>query len=140
MFERYLLAWHRRPDLAAVELLSFLDGLQSYWLRDPDIDFLAQWEFFADRFFATLNQRLSAALRWPKTTSMQGRRDLGAAASGNRAGAPVGRQTSAAHCAGPGAAAPIASRGVRRMRLLARPDTAAPAASASAGQVSDPRP
>lgn len=51
MFEHYLLAWHPRPDLAAVELLSFLDGLQTYWLRDPDIDFLAQWEFFADRFF-----------------------------------------------------------------------------------------
>ncbi|QFG22227.1 TetR/AcrR family transcriptional regulator [Actinomadura sp. WMMB 499] len=52
MFERYLLAWHPRPDLAAVELLAFLDGLQSYWLRDPDIDFLAQWDLFADRFFA----------------------------------------------------------------------------------------
>ncbi|MFV2176757.1 TetR/AcrR family transcriptional regulator [Actinomadura sp. LOL_016] len=51
MFEHYLLAWHPRPDLAAVELLSFLDGLQTYWLRDPGIDFLAQWELFADRFF-----------------------------------------------------------------------------------------
>ncbi|UUU28474.1 TetR/AcrR family transcriptional regulator [Streptomyces sp. CA-210063] len=51
MFEHYLLAWHPRPDLAAVELLSFLDGLQLHWLRDSDIDFLAQWELFADRFF-----------------------------------------------------------------------------------------
>ncbi|MDL4816479.1 hypothetical protein [Actinomadura opuntiae] len=51
MVERYLLAWHPRPDLAAVELLSFLDGLQHHWLRDPGIDFLAQWDLFADRFF-----------------------------------------------------------------------------------------
>ncbi|UGQ11368.1 TetR/AcrR family transcriptional regulator [Yinghuangia sp. ASG 101] len=51
MFERHILAWHPRPDLAAVELLSFLDGLQHHWLRDPGIDFLAQWEVFADRFF-----------------------------------------------------------------------------------------
>ncbi|KAB2375050.1 hypothetical protein F9B16_26840 [Actinomadura montaniterrae] len=51
MFERYLLSWHPRPGLAAVELLSFLDGLQLHWLRDPGIGFLAQWELFADRFF-----------------------------------------------------------------------------------------
>ncbi|HSA52271.1 MAG TPA: TetR/AcrR family transcriptional regulator [Yinghuangia sp.] len=51
MFEHWILAWHPRPDLAAVELLAFLDGLQHYWLRDPGIDFLAQWETFADRFF-----------------------------------------------------------------------------------------
>lgn len=52
MIERYLLAWHPRPGLAAVELLAFLDGLQLNWLRDPGIDYLAQWEAFADRFFA----------------------------------------------------------------------------------------
>jgi AcrR family transcriptional regulator len=52
MFERSILAWHPHPNLAAVELLAFLDGLQHYWLRDPDIDFLAQWETFADRFFS----------------------------------------------------------------------------------------
>ncbi|GGO22942.1 TetR family transcriptional regulator [Microbispora rosea subsp. aerata] len=51
MLERYLLAWHPRPGQAAVDLLAFLDGLQLNWLRDPDIDFLAQWETFADRFF-----------------------------------------------------------------------------------------
>lgn len=51
MFEHHILAWHHRPDLAAVELLSFLEGLQHNWLRDPGIDFLAQWEIFADRFF-----------------------------------------------------------------------------------------
>ncbi|MGW3944041.1 TetR/AcrR family transcriptional regulator [Streptomyces phaeochromogenes] len=53
MVEEYLLAWHPRPGLAAVELLSFLDGLQLHWLRDSEIDFLAQWELFADRFFTT---------------------------------------------------------------------------------------
>jgi AcrR family transcriptional regulator len=52
MLEHYLLAWHPRPGPAATELLSFLDGLQLNWLRDPDIDFLAQWETFADRFYA----------------------------------------------------------------------------------------
>ena len=52
MIERYLLAWHPRPDRAAVDLLAFLDGLQLNWLRDDGIDFLAQWEDFADRFFA----------------------------------------------------------------------------------------
>jgi hypothetical protein len=39
--------------MAAIELLAFLDGLQLNWLRDPAIDFLAQWEGFADRFFGT---------------------------------------------------------------------------------------
>jgi AcrR family transcriptional regulator len=53
MLERYLLAWHPRPGLAATELLAFLDGLQLNWLRDPGIDFPAQWEIFADRFFAS---------------------------------------------------------------------------------------
>ncbi|MFB4296689.1 TetR/AcrR family transcriptional regulator [Actinomadura sp. NTSP31] len=53
MLQHYLLAWHPRPDLAAVELISFLDGLQLHWLGDDRIDFLAQWELFADRFFTT---------------------------------------------------------------------------------------
>ncbi|GAB3893816.1 TetR/AcrR family transcriptional regulator [Microbispora bryophytorum] len=53
MLESYLLAWHPRPGQAAVDLLAFLDGLQLNWLRDAGIDFLAQWEAFADRFFAT---------------------------------------------------------------------------------------
>jgi len=47
----HLLSWHPDPDAAAVELLSFLDGLQLNWLRDPDIDFRAVWRSFADRFF-----------------------------------------------------------------------------------------
>jgi AcrR family transcriptional regulator len=50
--EREMFAWHPWPGGAAVELLAFLDGLQLNWLRDPEIDFLAQWEAFADRFFA----------------------------------------------------------------------------------------
>ncbi|WP_433153685.1 hypothetical protein ACQPZ8_21025 [Actinomadura nitritigenes] len=41
----------RDAVLAAVEVFSFLDGLQLHWLSAPDIDFLPQWEFFADRFF-----------------------------------------------------------------------------------------
>ena len=45
-----LFAWHPEPDRAAVELLAFLDGLQLNWLRDPTIDFTAQWETYAARF------------------------------------------------------------------------------------------
>lgn len=52
MLERQVYAWHPRPDVAAVELLAFLDGLQVNWLRDPGIDFPAQWAAFADRAFA----------------------------------------------------------------------------------------
>lgn len=47
-----VLAWHPFPDLAAIELISFLEGLQLQWLRDPTIDFARQWELFARRFFA----------------------------------------------------------------------------------------
>lgn len=46
-----MLAWHPRPDAAAVELISFLDGLQLNWLREPGIDVRSQWADFADRFF-----------------------------------------------------------------------------------------
>jgi AcrR family transcriptional regulator len=48
---RQVYAWHPRPELAAVELLAFLDGLQLNWLRDPDIDFTAQWNAFAERAY-----------------------------------------------------------------------------------------
>jgi AcrR family transcriptional regulator len=51
MLERQVYAWHPRPRLAAVELLAFLDGLQVNWLRDHEIDFIAQWEAFADRLY-----------------------------------------------------------------------------------------
>jgi AcrR family transcriptional regulator len=50
LLERRLFGWHPRPGAAAVELLAFLDGLQLNWLRDPGIDFAAQWDAFADRF------------------------------------------------------------------------------------------
>ncbi len=36
----------------AVEVLSYLDGLQVNWLRDPTIDLMAHWAAFADRLFA----------------------------------------------------------------------------------------
>lgn len=48
-----VLPWHPRADIAAVELLAFLDGLQLNWLRDPTIDFLAQWDAFTERFFSS---------------------------------------------------------------------------------------
>ncbi|GAA1962141.1 helix-turn-helix domain-containing protein [Microbacterium deminutum] len=36
----------------AVEVHSFMDGLQLNWLRDPAIDFTGQWAAFADDLFA----------------------------------------------------------------------------------------
>lgn len=52
LYEEFVLAWHPHPGMATVELFAFLDGLQHNWLRDPGIDFMAQWEHFADHFFA----------------------------------------------------------------------------------------
>ena len=49
--QELVLAWHPFPDLAANELIGYLEGLQLQWLRDPTIDFERQWELFADRFF-----------------------------------------------------------------------------------------
>jgi len=47
-----LFSWHPQPDLAAVQLLAFLDGLLLHWLRDPEIDLRTHWAAFADYFFA----------------------------------------------------------------------------------------
>lgn len=44
-------AWHPTPDRAAVQALSFLDGVQLNWLRDPAIDVAEHWEVFADTLF-----------------------------------------------------------------------------------------
>jgi AcrR family transcriptional regulator len=51
-FEEYVFAWHRDPARCAVQVLAFLDGLQINWLRDQSIDLVAEWEEFAERFFA----------------------------------------------------------------------------------------
>lgn len=45
------LAWKKRPDLAARELLGFWMGLERLWSLDPSIDFLAVWDNFSERFF-----------------------------------------------------------------------------------------
>ena len=44
--------WHPDPDGFAIEVLSFMDGLQLNWLRDPTIDFEAQAMSFVDRILA----------------------------------------------------------------------------------------
>ena len=36
---------------AAIEILSYMDGLQLNWLRDRKIDLWARWSAFADRYF-----------------------------------------------------------------------------------------
>ncbi|MFC7959062.1 TetR/AcrR family transcriptional regulator [Rhodococcoides kroppenstedtii] len=46
-----IVAWKSRPDAAALELLAFWEGLEMLWLRQPDLDFLAVWGNFCDRFF-----------------------------------------------------------------------------------------
>lgn len=43
----------RDPIDVAVEIYSFMDGIQLNWLRDPNIDLLAQWTHFADALFAS---------------------------------------------------------------------------------------
>lgn len=49
---RLATSWHPDPDAFAIEVLSFMDGLQLNWLRDPTIDFEARWNDFADHVFA----------------------------------------------------------------------------------------
>jgi AcrR family transcriptional regulator len=49
---RRMLAWKPDPDAAAVELLAFWEGVEVAWLRDPELDQLAVWNSFCDRFFA----------------------------------------------------------------------------------------
>jgi len=44
--------WHSDPDGFAIEVLSFMEGLQVLWLRDPTIDFEAQALRFVDRVLA----------------------------------------------------------------------------------------
>ncbi|WP_082491998.1 TetR/AcrR family transcriptional regulator [Leifsonia sp. Root4] len=42
----------RSPYDVAIEILSFMDGLQLTWLRDPDVDLWDRWTSFADAYFA----------------------------------------------------------------------------------------
>jgi AcrR family transcriptional regulator len=42
----------RPADQVAVEVYSFMDGIQLNWLRDPAIDMWQRWESFADALFA----------------------------------------------------------------------------------------
>ncbi|MDT0184031.1 TetR/AcrR family transcriptional regulator [Microbacterium sp. ARD31] len=45
------LEWKDDPALAAAEFLAFWDGLELSWRHDPDLDPLAIWESYCDRFF-----------------------------------------------------------------------------------------
>lgn len=47
------LDWKSNAALAARELMSFWTGLERQWVMNPSVDFLAVWDHFADRFFAT---------------------------------------------------------------------------------------
>lgn len=38
------------PERTAIEILSYMDGLQLNWLRDRSIDVWAHWSAFADRY------------------------------------------------------------------------------------------
>ncbi|CAN5333643.1 TetR/AcrR family transcriptional regulator [soil metagenome] len=41
-----LAPWHPEPDRLTIQIVSFLDGLQQNWLRDPSIDVEAHWADF----------------------------------------------------------------------------------------------
>jgi AcrR family transcriptional regulator len=51
-FEVCAFPWHPQPRRCAIQVHAFLDGLQVTWLRDPSIDFEAEWNAFADRLYA----------------------------------------------------------------------------------------
>jgi AcrR family transcriptional regulator len=44
--------WHPDPASFALQYLSFIDGLQLNWLRDPSIDIRREWQTFANKLFA----------------------------------------------------------------------------------------
>jgi AcrR family transcriptional regulator len=46
-----VLDWKDDPALAAAEFLAFWDGLELTWRHDPELDPLAMWESYCDRFF-----------------------------------------------------------------------------------------
>ena len=46
-----MLAWKKHPRWSARELMAFWTGLERQWVMDPDVDFLAIWDNFAERFF-----------------------------------------------------------------------------------------
>ncbi|GAB3301343.1 TetR/AcrR family transcriptional regulator [Pseudoclavibacter terrae] len=45
------------PELTALEVLSFMDGLQLNWLRDPTIDIAARWDDFLSRYLIPTRER-----------------------------------------------------------------------------------
>ncbi|WP_280217316.1 TetR/AcrR family transcriptional regulator [Nocardia neocaledoniensis] len=48
LFRTAAAGWHPEPDAVADLVYAFLDGLQSIWLRSPDIDPISLWHKFAD--------------------------------------------------------------------------------------------
>lgn len=47
MIEEKVFSWHPDPTNATQLLMAFLDGIQMAWLRDADVDMVAQWELLA---------------------------------------------------------------------------------------------
>jgi len=45
--------WHPDPRRLGLQTVSFLDGLQLNWLRDPRIDLVAQWRSWAADVFGS---------------------------------------------------------------------------------------
>jgi AcrR family transcriptional regulator len=52
--EPLLTGYSRSPQSIAVQLLSFMDGMQLNWLRDPSLDLWEHWTGFADAYFEGL--------------------------------------------------------------------------------------
>jgi AcrR family transcriptional regulator len=51
-FAESVRTWHPEPDLLAIKVLSFMDGLQLNWIRDPAIDLTGVWDTVAPNFLA----------------------------------------------------------------------------------------
>lgn len=49
---RQVLAWKPDPVASSEELIIFWHGLELEWLRNPNLDVMAQWERFCGHFFA----------------------------------------------------------------------------------------
>lgn len=47
LIEEKVVSWHPDPPSAAQLLMAFLDGIQMSWLRDAEVDMVAQWELLA---------------------------------------------------------------------------------------------
>jgi AcrR family transcriptional regulator len=46
-----MLAWKQDPEVAAIQLFAFWQGIELEWLREPRLDIRRVWSAFCDNFF-----------------------------------------------------------------------------------------